>query len=359
MATHLSGSGGTPLAGHVGTNLGKSGPVKLTELQAKASGQGSTAGAHSAAHSPDAYNRNSGGSGHYLRVNPFMVDHKAAPDPNDSVSGSAPWKLNDWDGYQQWLSGSSSIGGAQGTNFDITAKDEDSFTFAFTYADGYTRDPDSVNQRLYYKKCSTSECVDGSGDPDDPRKSGGSSTAGPADGSTYKLDSLDHSSYYIFCINAEHIPSGSGATAESKPYDCKGAGSPSDCSGLTSFSYGRTRTTYAEAADDGKYLINTTDRPCIAYNVGLGTEINGCSGGEHGNTCDDIVFGGHDAWAREQLGTDTYVFTDSGCSNSLTSTISGSGGWYIAIRTDLTQGQVRTLSAQGQIGGSPNNDCCA
>ena len=309
------------------TELGHSLPVKLTEVCTKDASQSEEAGGS------DGYRRNYDDANDYLRVNPFAVQQGNAPDPDVSMS-IAPFNLAEWNNYDQW-----NAVWARGTNFDITSRTDTTMTFAFTYAAGYTRDTNSLNQRIYYKTCT--EC-----DNDDDPRSGGSNTDGPSDGSSYTLTGLSANTEYIFCIVTQHNQDGTGTGGtiqESELYEAKGtltlAGSPSDGGGAV--------TKIEDSDQGGQFLNATTLRACLQQsNVGLGS-----SSDEEGDTCGNV--GSSTVYARLVPSVGRKVYSNSTCTTPITS-------GYIAF-TDSGQGgpHVRSLDGSGTIQSSPNTECLA
>tara|TARA_R110000824_G_scaffold159079_2_gene333292 strand:- start:1190 stop:2131 length:942 start_codon:yes stop_codon:yes gene_type:complete len=304
---------------NIGGQLGKTGTVKLTELNTKDSGQSEEAGG------VDGYRRNYDDGNDYLRVNPFAVQQGTAPDPD---SNTAPFNLLEWNGYSQWDDAL-----ARGTNFDITSRTDTTMTFAFTKPTGYSRDTNSLNQRLYFDTCT--ECDD----DDDPR-SGGSNNDGPADNTSFTLTSLSANTEYIFCIVTQHNQDGTGTGGtiqEGELYEAKAsltlAGSPSDGGGAI--------TIIEDPSEGGQYLTGKTLRACTkASNVGLGS-----SSAEEGDTCGAV--GSSDVWSRLPLATGVTIYQNDTCGSVVSSN-------YVAFGESGVY--TRTVSS-GVIQSSPNTEC--
>ena len=151
-----------------GQAMGKTGTVKLTEIFQTGSGQTLIdRGDGGASASFFGYNRVfTDAADDYKQINPFQVDSNDAPNPtvwnkSDVGSGSRTtgYMLSLWDSYDHWSGASSAQ--AKSTNFDLTAFDYDSATFAWDRADGYDRNNVELQQVIDIRECASDlQCAD-------------------------------------------------------------------------------------------------------------------------------------------------------------------------------------------------------
>jgi len=174
----------------VGAALGKSGAVVLAGCV------------------ENGYTRTHGASG-YNRINPFQVENGNAP--SEFV---APHTLGDWAGYSHATLN-------EGSGLDATSGYA-KIVVTWTRPAGYTRDPNNLVQRVYWKDMGTSE--DLSVNP----FSSPTGTADGGDGTSYDATSgltADH--YYAVGVKVEwNDSSTTRESADSTAYDYAGGSTP-------------------------------------------------------------------------------------------------------------------------------------
>ncbi len=252
----------------IGTALGKTGAITLEGVQL------------------NGYTRTySVAATDYKRVNPFQVEAGQAGDP----ASGAPYNLTDWEGYAHW-DASSALN--FGTSVDVTARDEDEVSLSWTLPAGWTRNLAGLILRIYYKAC-TGECDE----TDDPR-SGGSSTDGANDASSFTVTGLSAFTRYIFAVVTRW--NDDDTVHESELFDTVASLAISGGGVIES------------AGEAGAYVWMRTTEACNSWAAGSGSN---CA-----LACDDFFSAGT-VFARGSLTSSSAIYTESSCSTSVTTAL--------------------------------------
>lgn len=154
----------------IGFQMGKTGTIKLSEIGTKGASQGGTNG----------YNRTFvTAANDYKRVNPYAVaGGLGAGDAPDPIGITTPYRLSDWDAYDQWDATAARPSSFNCTNITTTGANSSQATFSFNIDSAFTDfNTNGVNVDITYtvhiRQCGASigNCVDGFGDPLDPSAS--------------------------------------------------------------------------------------------------------------------------------------------------------------------------------------------
>jgi len=155
---------------NVGNQMGKTGTIKLSEIGTKGASQSGTNG----------YNRTFvTAANDYKRVNPYAVaGGLGAGDAPDPIGITTPYRLSDWDAYDQWDATAARPSSFNCTNITTTGTNSSQATFSFNIDSAFTDfDTNGVDADITYtvhiRQCGASigNCVDGFGDPLDPSAS--------------------------------------------------------------------------------------------------------------------------------------------------------------------------------------------
>lgn len=168
------------LKADVGTQLGKGGTVKLSELN-----------------TTDSRSRQWSNADHYKRVNSNEIANGHAPAP----AAGTPTSMSLWDGYEQFNDLSD-----RGSNMDIGALDHDGVTFTWTLPSGYANfagngtanSMSDVVQELWLKDCADQAATEThaqNGCEDDNPFAG--TLSGSTDGTSIAADGLTEERWYI------------------------------------------------------------------------------------------------------------------------------------------------------------------
>jgi hypothetical protein len=244
----------------VGDELGKSGTVKLSELNTS-----------------DSRSRIWSDSSDYKRVNSNEIarGHAPAPDGNTSNSYGTANSLAEWEGYEQFNDEDD-----RGSNMDISALDDDSATFTWTLPSGYANFAGNtamsdVKQDLYVKECSDqteTEAHAQNGCEDENPFAG--SSHGATDGTTLTAASLDELTWYIGSVRMSWNDKDNGGSW----YHVGGSTSP--YRGYLAVASPAFSNTERDTVNEDAIIFKTTVAAvCTAISVGLSTTSNQLLGG--------------------------------------------------------------------------------